>query len=136
MCWYVDPSSGYVTSFINDKKIYFHRLVLGNPENMKIDHKNGNRNDNRKKNLRICNDQENARNKKGISSNTSGVMGVSYYKSRNNWEAYISINDKKIRIGGKYFENFDDAVKARLIAEKEFYGEFAPQKHLFKKYGV
>ena len=29
-----------------------------------------------------------------------------------------------------------DAIIARLKAEKEHYGEFAPQRHLFAQYGI
>jgi hypothetical protein len=35
-----------------------------------------------------------------------------------------------------YFINKDDAIKTRLSAEAKYYGEFAPQKHLFEEYGV
>ena len=30
----------------------------------------------------------------------------------------------------------DDAIKARLTAEARYFKEFAPQKHLFEKYGI
>ena len=30
----------------------------------------------------------------------------------------------------------DDAIKARLEAEAKYYGEFAPQRHLFKEYNI
>ena len=39
-----------------------HRLIMSPPEDKEIDHMNHNRLDNRKKNLRICTRQENARN--------------------------------------------------------------------------
>ena len=32
--------------------------------------------------------------------------------------------------------NQEDAIKARLKAELKYFGEFAPQKHLFKQYGI
>ena len=32
--------------------------------------------------------------------------------------------------------NKHDAIIARLKAEKDLYKEFAPQQHLFKKYGI
>lgn len=34
------------------------------------------------------------------------------------------------------FEIKEDAIVARLLAEKKYYGEFAPQKDLFEKYGI
>lgn len=30
----------------------------------------------------------------------------------------------------------EDAIKARLKAEKEYFGAFAPQKHLYNKYNI
>ena len=34
------------------------------------------------------------------------------------------------------FDNFEEAVKVRLKAEKKYYGEFAMQINLFNKYGI
>ena len=33
-------------------------------------------------------------------------------------------------------DSFQDAVYQRLIAEQEHFGEFAPQKYLYKQYGI
>ena len=50
------------------------------------------------------------------------------------WQAKIGVNGEKIFLGT--FQNIEDAIKARLKAEKKYYGEFAPQKDLFKKYEI
>ena len=50
------------------------------------------------------------------------------------WRVYISIDKKSINLGS--FANKDDAIKARLKAEAKYYGEFAPQIHLFEQYGI
>ena len=34
------------------------------------------------------------------------------------------------------YDDKGDAIRARLEGEKKYFGEFAPQKHLFKEYGV
>lgn len=34
------------------------------------------------------------------------------------------------------FNEKKDAIIARLKAEKQYYGEFAPQKHLYQEYGI
>lgn len=36
----------------------------------------------------------------------------------------------------KRFDNKEDAIRARLQAEKEYFGEFAPQRHLFEEHGI
>ena len=60
-------------------------------------------------------------------------MGVGWYKRYDKWRAYIKV-DKNITLG--YFENKDDAIRTRLKAEQKYFGEFAPQKHLYEQYGI
>ena len=47
--------------------------------------------------------------------------------------SYINIT-KHIRLS--YYKTLEEAIRARLSAEKEIYGDNAPQKHLFKEYGI
>lgn len=67
-------------------------------------------------------------------NNSSGVSGVTKIKNSETWIAYLSI-DKKYRIvyRGKSKE---EAIVARLKAEKEFYPENHWQRHLYKEYGI
>ena len=39
-------------------------------------------------------------------------------------------------MGLGYFNIKEDAIKTRLEAEAKYYGEFAPQRYLFKQYGI
>jgi hypothetical protein len=48
--------------------------------------------------------------------------------------ASINVN-KKICWLGRYL-NKKDAIVARLQAEAKYYGEFAPQQHLYEQYGI
>lgn len=57
-----------------------------------------------------------------IKSNTSGVTGVSWDKSRQKWSASI-IFKKKIYYLGRY-ENKEDAIKARKEAEEKLFKPF------------
>lgn len=52
-------------------------------------------------------------------NNTSGHKGVSWDKSRGMWSAYIQVRGKKIHLGR--FHEYDDAVKARELAEEEYF---------------
>jgi hypothetical protein len=99
-----------------------------------IDHINRNPEDNRKENLRFCDYSQNGQNHNMQESNTSGVIGISWHIRINKYSAFIMI-DKKLKHLG-YFENKEDAIKTRLQAEFQYYGDFAPQRHLFEQYGV
>ena len=98
------------------------------------DHEDRNELNNRKYNLRKCTSTENSRNRNTPSNNTSGFIGVVWDKNNNKWMSSIEFNKKYIYLGR--FIVKDDAIIARLKAEKKYYGEFAPQRHLFEEYGI
>lgn len=110
---------------IDKKRIYMH-CFLGYKG---FDHIDQNELNNRKYNLRPCTFAENMRNRKIFKNNTSGVTGVSWDKTKNKWEAIISIDKKRIKLG--CFTNKDDAIEARLRAAKKYHGEFSGQRDLF-----
>lgn len=53
--------------------------------------------------------------------NTSGAIGVSRY-GNGKYRAYITVHKKTIGLG--QYDTFEDAVKARLEAEIEYFGEY------------
>lgn len=120
--------SGYDTT--TKKMILMHQL-LGFSNH---DHKDQNELNNLESNLRPCSTSQNCMNRKVQKHNTSGYSGVTWDKNKKRWRARININKKQTTIG--IFENKEDAIKARLEAEAKYYGEFAPQRHLFEEYGI
>lgn len=98
------------------------------------DHINRNTLDNRSENLRPATVAENARNCSKNSNNTSGFTGIRWREKRNRWEVSIQFDGTRFWLGE--FENKEDAIATRLTAEAEYYGEFAPQRHLFEKYNI
>lgn len=110
-------------------EIALHNLIMGDydTKNFVIDHINRDRLDNRRSNLRVVDYSMNGFNKGKQSNNTSGHVGVSWEKRRNKWEAHIKINKKKKFLG--YFDDIDDAIKARRKAEIEYYGEIRDSKY-------
>lgn len=100
-----------------------------------LDHINRNPLDNRKENLRESTYRENNINHNVKSNSKTGISGVYYDTYRNKWIANISVEAYKRKIIYRG-DSFEEAVKARLKAEKEYYGEFAPQQHLYKQYGI
>lgn len=105
--------------------ILLHRFILDVTSRDEIvDHINGDTLDCRRENMRVCDHNKNAMNKRHNKLNTSGRKGVVwyYYNGLNKWMAYIRVNKKLINLG--YYENFDDAAKAREEAEERYFGEF------------
>ena len=122
--WSSDPD-GYIRNGTGAGYISIHRLIMGFPEDMQIDHWDMDKSNNRKSNLRIVNNQQNCMNKVLYSHNTSGHRGVVWNNKNNNWNAVIRHNGKSIHIGTFY--TFEDAVKARLEAEIFYFGEYSPE---------
>jgi hypothetical protein len=134
-CWFVhEDATGYKSLVAKipgtDKHIKMTKL-LGYQYH---DHINRNALDNRKSNLRPATDSENMRNRSLFSNNTSGVTGVWQRSDNQRWHAEVKINKRAIFLGD--FVNKEDAIKARLQAEADYYGEFAPQQYLFEQYNI
>ncbi len=63
------------------------------------------------------------------------ITGVSYSEKIKKWEVYICVNRKNIYLGA--YKDKNDAIIARLKGEIKYRGkDNAPQKHLFKQYGI
>lgn len=117
-------NSGYIQIRLNKGRELLHRYLIDVPKELVVDHINGDRLDNRKSNLRICDRSQNQKNRIMQSNNSSGVSGVSQFKVNGKWMAYISINKKRKHLG--YFETMEEAIKARKEAEEKYNGEFNP----------
>jgi hypothetical protein len=130
--WYQNKQ-GYVYTRLNvngkSKRLFLHRLICGIDDAdwriVQTDHKYGNTLDNRKSMLRVCTNAENQINKqRPRKDNSSGCTGVYYEKRwRGRWIATIGFNKDLVTLG--YFNNKEDAIKARKQAEKQYYSEFA-----------
>lgn len=125
---WVKNSNGYAVGGKNGKVVYLHRLIMADELNshsqpMLVDHKNQDKLDNRRCNLRVVNKSANQINCKQRTSNTSGYRGVHYDKSRDKWLALIAVNNNNYHLG-----RFDTKEAAALVYNKkakELHGEFA-----------
>lgn len=115
---------------INGKSVRMH-VYLGFDN---CDHIDRNELNNQRSNLRKCSQRENNFNKGLKNTNKSGIIGVSWCKERSMWMAALRVDDKYML--HKRFRNKEDAIRARLEAEAEYFGEFAPQIDLFEQYGI
>lgn len=99
-----------------------------------VDHNDKNPFNNRRCNLKKATRSDQTANQNLKKNNTSGVTGVHWDKTHNYWVASLQ-KDKK-RIFQERYADFYQAVMARLKAEVKYFGEFAPQQHLFAQYGI
>ena len=120
---------------IDNKKtqIRMHNFIIQSKDGYVIDHADKNKSNNRKSNLRQATVSQNGMNSK-LRKNISGITGVRLDKRCNKWCATITLNQKSIWLGE--YADKDDAIKARLLAEAKYFGDFAPQHHLFEQYGI
>ena len=120
---WIKDDKGYFVATINKKRAILHRFILNVTDSKKhIDHKNGNKSDNCKINLRICNSKQNSKNIARKKNNKSGYPGIRKIKTV--WKARITVNRKEISLGS--YKTFYEALRARQDAEIKYYGEFAP----------
>lgn len=82
-----------------------------------VDHKNRNPMDNKWENLRSSDWLDNAKNKTINRRNKTGESGVWWDKSRKNYQACVTCNYKRYRLGR--FDSKSDAIKAVRKKRKE-----------------
>jgi hypothetical protein len=118
--WSFDATTGYAYRIerngmgrkAKQKKVYMHRAVCGFLG--KTDHRNRNKLDNRRDNLRPSNSFLNALNVDPSIRNTSGTVGVDYMRSLGRWRARIRVAGRDIHLG--LFDTSEAAAEARICA--------------------
>jgi hypothetical protein len=119
--WCINCKSGrfqYVITKHGKRKIKLHRLILDEPEGMFVDHINHDTLDNRRCNLRLVTNGQNMQN----SIRVRTEKGVSFHKRIEKFQAYISLNKKRIYLG--YYKEPEDAIQARKQAEIKYHGNY------------
>ena len=125
---YVYCNKGLDKTTGKQKTIRLHRLIMDAAPGTVIDHRDGDRKNNRKYNLRFCSHTQNRVNKgKPRHSNpTSIYKGVLFKKDKKRtkpWFVSIRINKKARCVG--YYKTEIEAAIAYDLAATEHYGEFA-----------
>ena len=93
------------------------KMFYGREPDSDLDHINRDRSDNSIRNLREVSHTENMRNKSNYSNNKSGLRGVSWKRSHNQWVSQITHKGKRIYIG--LFDDEHDAHRAYLMKRAE-----------------
>lgn len=103
--------------------LLLHRVVAGASAGQYVDHINGDSLDNRRENLRVCTNSQNAMNRGKQVNNRSGFKGVSWNKKAGCWQAWIQVRGKRMWLGD--FADKRDAAAAYDRAAREMHQDFA-----------
>jgi hypothetical protein len=105
--------------------LYAHHVAwflhYGEWPDSEIDHKRGNRADNRIKRLRKSKHKQNTRNRRYVGNNT-GVTGVIWLEGKQKYRAQIKKNGKNIYLG--IFDDIIAAKETRRAAEIKYFGKW------------
>lgn len=102
---------------------HMHREVLGlaATDQRTPDHKeSGLTLDNRRSNLRIADDLQQARNRRTFKK---AAKGIDFRPDRNRYRVRVGVNHKQKLIG--YCKTLEQAIDLRRLAVRELHGEFA-----------
>jgi len=127
-------NNGYLRVQISRKLYYVHRLIFMMHYGYfpkEIDHIDGNPQNNKIENLREATHSQNNKNLAIKKNNTSGFSGVCFCKTRKKWSAQIVIDGKRKTLGR--FENKEEAVLCRKMAEIKYFGEWRRMNQLKDK---
>lgn len=122
--WRVD-TYGYLQCTCH--QILMHRLVMSAPDDLFVDHINGNKVCNKLKNLRLVSPAQNAYNRKSKNSYIGVDLPVAGVKPTQSgkWQALITIRGHTMTIGT--FEHVYDACLARVLREYQLFGVYSPE---------
>jgi hypothetical protein len=118
---------GYPTANIKGKATRLHKLLV-NYE--RTDHKNRDRSDNRRENLRECSSFQNAFNKGKRKDNKTGFKGI-HKRESGFYLVQIGFEKKQIYLGT--YPNITDAIKAYDEAAKKYHKDFACLNPVLRK---
>lgn len=121
--WYINKQGYVVNKTRKNGGVLLSRLIMDCPADLLVDHRNGDKTNNIRDNLRLATHSENTMNHKLSGYNSSGVTGVSWNKRDKKWESYIGKDGTRNRLG--YFDDFESAVKARKEAEEVYFGKWS-----------
>ena len=119
---YRNKRATYAQSGQSPALILMHRLILGAPKGVMVDHADRDGLNNTRENIRFCSNAENMMNI-GKMSGSSKFKGVSWHTKVSKWRVTIRRDGCTTELGE--FENEIAAAKQYDRAARIFFGKFA-----------
>lgn len=120
--WF-ENDQGYIMTSLGKRSMRMHRMLVNCKDGDIIDHRNRNRVDNRRCNLRVATRQLNGMNRGANKNSRTGVKGVGFDTRSKRYIARMVVDGMSIHLGT--FRTQEEAQKARQTAEERCFGEFA-----------
>lgn len=118
---WAEISGGYAATKICGTQILMHRFILGAKTGQLVDHKNGNKLDNRKENLIFSNHSNNNQNRSPVKR--FPFIGVKFVPRNKSYQAHLNLPGGK-RVS-KNFQNIEEAARHYDTMALKHYGEDA-----------
>jgi len=104
-------------------KVLMHHVILPPEPGMSTDHRNLNKLDNRRCNLRPATRSQNLANTPPKAGHSSQYKGVSWRRRAGKWQANIKVHGRQYFLG--YFADEQEAALAYNRAALRYFGEYA-----------
>lgn len=112
----------YLKEEKKNKCILMHRLIMGEPPGLEVDHRDGQKLLNARFNLRICPHRGNILNRGINKIHISGLKGAHWHKQHGYYTSSIYHDGKHIHLG--CFETAQQAHEAYCVKARVLHGEF------------
>lgn len=114
-------SEGYVIQS-RSPAVLLHRFLLDAQPGQIVDHRDGNKLNNTRANLRLVTNAQNIWNRSVAVDSRSGLRGIAWRADKGYWYVRLQANGKRVHLG--YYNDLDLAIQVRDEACRRLHGEY------------